>query len=67
MPHPLVDQYRFTRSEWLRGLVGISEEDAAQHYWYHTREIQAMRQMPGHKDLPEYVGDIEMEAPNRPE
>ena len=31
MPHPLVDQLDFTRSEWLRGLEGISEEDGARH------------------------------------
>jgi hypothetical protein len=26
--HPLVDQLRFTRSEFLRGIRGVSEEDA---------------------------------------
>ena len=168
MSHPLVDQFRFTRSEWLRGLEGVSEEDGARHfgpmncigwtvghltwheqrtwltrpqnkilfpklnelfaygaamntpsfeemigtwhtvtqaadpfldslstvtlqnellfngkpvgqtlgsalrrvtyhYWYHIGEIQAIRQMLGHKDLPEYVGGIETEAPYRPE
>lgn len=168
MPHPLIDQFRFTRREWLRGLDGVSEEDAAQHfgpmnciswtvghlawhehrywlelaqgkmlfpklnevyaygapmstpslgemletwqtvtqaadpyldslttktlqaellregrpvgqsvgsalrrvtyhYWYHTGEIQAIRQMLGHSNLAEYVGDIEIEAPYRPE
>lgn len=168
MTHPLVDQLRFTRSEWLRGLQGISQDDAARHfgpmnciswtvghlawhehrywleraqgkmlhpelntmyaygapmstpsfdemlniwravtaaadpfldtlttgslqmelslegqsvgqtfgsalrrityhYWYHTGEVQAIRQMLEHKDLPEYVGDIEVEAPYRPE
>ena len=168
MPHPLVDQFRFTRSEWLRGLEGVSEEDGARHfgpmnciswtvghlawheqrtwltraqnkilfpklnelfaygaamntpsfeemretwrtvtqaanpfldtlttetlqndlllngeavgqtlgsalrrvtyhYWYHIGEIQAIRQMLRHKDLPEYVGNIETEAPYRPE
>ena len=167
MPHPLVDQFRFTRSEWLRGLEGVSEEDGAHHfgpmnciswtvghlawheqrywlqrsqgivlfpqlnelyaygapmstpslaamlerwravtqasepfldaltgatlasellldgevvgqsvgsamqrityhYWYHIGEIQAIRQMLGHADLPEYVGDIETDAPYRP-
>ncbi len=30
--HPLVDQLRFTRSEWLRGLKGLSEEGAARHF-----------------------------------
>jgi len=168
MTHPLVDQFRFTRSEWLRGLEGLSEEDGAchfgpmnciswtvghlawheqrtflqrpqnkilfpklnelfaygaamntpslqemldiwrvvteaadpyldtlttetlltdlllngepvgqsrgsalrritYHYWYHIGEIQAIRQMLGHTNLPEYVGDIETEAPYRPE
>jgi hypothetical protein len=27
--HPLVDQVRFTRAEWLRALRGVSEEDGA--------------------------------------
>jgi uncharacterized damage-inducible protein DinB len=168
MSHPLVDQFRFTRSEWLHGLEGVREDDANRHlgpmnciswtvghlawhehrywleraqnkvlfpqldemyaygapmstpsleemltiwrkvteaadpylnalttdslllellrdgkpigqsvgsalrrvtyhYWYHTGEIQAIRQMLGHTNLPEYVGDIETEAPYRPE
>ena len=168
MTHPLVDQFRFTRQEWLHGLAGVSEEDGARHfgpmncigwtvghlawheqrtflqrpqgkllfpklnevfaygapmstpslkemldtwntvtlaadpfldaltteklqtdlllngesvgqtigsalrrvtyhYWYHIGEIQAIRQMLAHKNLPEYVGDIEGEAPYRPE
>jgi len=167
MTHPLVDQFRFTRSEWLRGLKGVSEEDAAKHfgqmnciswttghlawhehrtwleraqniilfpelnhtygfgcpmstpslkevlsiwhqvteaadpflnnlttqvlladlllhekpvgqtigsalqrmtyhYWYHTGEVQAMRQMLGQKDLPVFVGDLDQEAPFKP-
>ena len=28
-PHPLVAQLRFTRSEFLRGVEGVSDEDAA--------------------------------------
>lgn len=168
MIHPLVDQFRFTRSEWLRGLEGVSEDDAAHHfgqmnciswivghlawhehrywlelaqgkmlfpilnqvyasrapmstpslnemleiwnsvtqaadpfldaltseilqsellrngksvdqsigsalrrmtyhYWYHIGEIQTIRQMLGQANLPQYVGDIEAEAPYRPE
>ena len=166
MTHPLVDQLRFTRREWLRGLEGITEEEGARHfgpmnciswdvghlawqeqrywlyraqgrlphprlveefaygapmstppleemlgiwravteaadpfldsltgaslleellsegkpvgqsvgsamqrityhYWYHIGEIQAIRQMLGHTGPPEYVGDIETEAPYR--
>jgi hypothetical protein len=37
------------------------------HYWYHTGENMAIRQMLGHTDLPEFVGDIDEEAPYRPE
>jgi hypothetical protein len=167
MSHPLIDQFRFTRREWLRGLAGITETEATRHcgqmncvswivghlawheqrywlqfgqerilypqlnelyafgapmctpalaemaaiwrdvtqaadsyldtltsvalaaellrdgeavgqsvgsalqrityhYWFHTGEILAIRQMLGHQDLPEFVGDIETEAPYRP-
>ena len=30
--HPLVDQLRFTRSEWLRGLKGVSEDAGTRHF-----------------------------------
>jgi uncharacterized damage-inducible protein DinB len=36
------------------------------HYWYHTGENLAIRQMLGHTGLPEFVGNIEKEAPYRP-
>ncbi len=29
------------------------------HYWFHTGEAHAMRQMIGHKDLPQFVGDMQ--------
>lgn len=166
MPHPLVDQLRFTRSEWTRALRGVSEADGLRrlepmnsiswivghlawqeqrywltraqgvtplpqlnrtvasggpattphladmldawrtvtaavdpwldsltqeavagplgrpgrlrtvgdslrrvtyHYWFHIGEILAIRQMLGHRRLPQYVGDIEGRAPYRPE
>lgn len=37
------------------------------HYWYHTGENMAIRQSLGHGDLPEFVGDIDTDAPYRPE
>lgn len=37
------------------------------HYWYHIGEALAIRQMLGHRDLPEFVGDLHLEAPYRPE
>ncbi len=33
------------------------------HYWYHTGENMAIRQMLGHTGLPDFVGNIEDEAP----
>jgi hypothetical protein len=47
--------------------IGSALRRVTYHYWYHIGEIQAIRQMLGHKDLPEYVGAIETEAPYRPE
>jgi uncharacterized damage-inducible protein DinB len=35
------------------------------HYWYHTGECMAIRQMLGHAGLPDFVGDIDTEAPFR--
>ena len=35
------------------------------HYWYHTGETLAIRQQLGHTDLPEFVGNIDDEAPYR--
>jgi hypothetical protein len=37
------------------------------HYWYHLGEALAVRQMLGHRDLPDFVGDIDSQAPYRPE
>ena len=37
------------------------------HYWYHTGENAAIRQLLRHADLPEFVGNIDDEAPYRPE
>jgi uncharacterized damage-inducible protein DinB len=37
------------------------------HYWYHSGEIQAIRQLLGHHGLPEFIGEIEKLAPYRSE
>jgi uncharacterized damage-inducible protein DinB len=36
------------------------------HYWYHTGENMGIRQNLGHTNLPEFVGNIDDEAPYRP-
>ena len=35
------------------------------HYWFHTGEILAIRQLLGHPRRPEYVGNIDERAPYR--
>lgn len=37
--------------------IGTMVSRVIYHYWYHTGEIQAIRQMLGHKDLPDFVSD----------
>lgn len=37
------------------------------HYWYHTGENLAIRQMLGHTHLPVFVGNIDNQAPYTPE
>ena len=37
------------------------------HYWYHIGKSMAIRQLLGHAGLPDFVGDIDGEAPYRPE
>lgn len=37
------------------------------HYWYHLGEALAVRQMQGENGLPDFVGDIDGQAPYRTE
>jgi hypothetical protein len=37
------------------------------HYWYHIGENLAIRQQLGHTRLPQFVGNIDRQAPYRPE
>jgi hypothetical protein len=47
--------------------IGSAMHRITYHYWYHIGEIQAIRQMLGHQNLPVYVGNIEKQAPYSPE
>lgn len=51
----------------LNRLFGDMLQRTIYHYWYHTGENMAIRQMLGHTHLPEFVGNIEVEAPYCPE
>ncbi|MEP7294449.1 MAG: DinB family protein, partial [Chloroflexota bacterium] len=47
--------------------VGTLIHRVTYHYWYHTGESQAIRQLLGHSDLPTFVGDLGEQAPYHPE
>jgi hypothetical protein len=38
--------------------IGTMAQRVTYHYWFHTGESQAVRQILGHTDLAEYVGDF---------
>ena len=52
---------------WTTTTIGSLLLRVIYHYWYHIGEIMAIRQQLGHANLPEYIGDIDTEAPYRPE
>ncbi len=62
-PHDGVD----TEGNPLTFTFGTLLLRTTQHYWYHAGENMAIRQLLGHRDLPEFVGNIDDEAPYRPE
>jgi hypothetical protein len=47
--------------------VGNLMQRVIYHYWYHIGENMAIRQNLGHIGLPDFVGDIDTEAPYRVE
>ncbi len=38
--------------------IGTHLQRCIYHYWYHTGEASAIRQMLGHQELPQFVGDM---------
>lgn len=51
----------------LQRVFGSLLQRTIYHYWYHTGENLAIRQMLGHTNLPQFVGNIDRQAPYTPE
>ncbi len=51
----------------LQRIFGNLLQRTIYHYWYHTGENVAIRQMLGHPNLPDFVGNIDRQAPYTPE
>ena len=50
--------YVMGKSKPLRESAGTLLYRNIYHYWFHTGEAHAIRQMLGHADLPQFVGDM---------
>ena len=48
-------------------LFGSLLQRVIYHYWYHIGENMAIRQNLGHACLPQFVGDLDGQAPYRPD
>ena len=48
-------------------LFGSLLQRVIYHYWYHIGENMAIRQRLGHVRLPQFVGDLDGQAPYRPD
>jgi hypothetical protein len=47
-----------TEGQPLRESIGTMLYRNTYHYWFHTGEAHAIRQMLGHGELPQFVGDM---------
>jgi uncharacterized damage-inducible protein DinB len=62
-------QEHFLRKDGQPGrrIFGSLLQRVIYHYWYHTGENMAIRQLLGHSRLPQFVGNIDEKAPYIPE
>lgn len=62
----LLKEVSFQNGDWRwTTSAGNLMQRVIYHYWYHTGECMAIRQILGHSSLPDFVGDIDAEAPFR--
>ena len=52
------DEHLVWRGRTLEESIGTSLLRNINHYWFHIGEAHAVRQMLGHPDLPQFVGDL---------
>ena len=64
---PMLQEVHYLDDQQTDYTAGNLLQRVIYHYWYHTGENAAIRQLLGDTDLPEFVGNIDDEAPYRPE
>jgi hypothetical protein len=52
-----MDGYLVWEGKPIAESIGLTLLRNIYHYWFHLGEAHAMRQMLGHTDLPDFVGD----------
>jgi uncharacterized damage-inducible protein DinB len=58
----LLQSYTSAEGGWTTSYGNLLQR-VIYHYWYHTGENMAIRQQLGHANLPDFVGNIDDEAP----
>jgi hypothetical protein len=61
----LLQIYHHPSGEWSTSFGNLLQR-VIYHYWYHTGENMAIRQNLQHANLPDFVGNIDDEAPYQP-
>ena len=61
----LLQSYHHPSGEWSTSYGNLLQR-VIYHYWYHTGENMAIRQNLQQTNLPDFVGDIDTEAPYQP-
>lgn len=67
LTHEKLLTYYVKEGETTGELWGSVLQRIIYHYWYHLGENAGIRQMLGHTNLPQFVGDIDSQAPFREE
>jgi hypothetical protein len=60
-----LEQFVTSKGKLTNRMLGNLLLRTIYHYWYHTGENSAIRQGLGHIDLPQFVGNIDRQAPYR--
>ena len=61
-----LQDFVISRGRPTKWMFGNLLQRVIYHYWFHTGENMAIRQSLGHKRLPQFVGNIDGQAPYRP-
>ena len=66
LPVERLQEHLIHRDKLVPEAIGTLLYRNIYHYWFHTGEAHAIRQVLGHPDLPQFAGDLSL-APYQPE